>query len=409
MHFFFFTILLASLSLGGGTALGSPASFVESPRSRSSGAGPYGLNNAACQEVHLKVPVSSQNVVFKDVIDDYDNAAYVDQQLLEYSTTTAAYTQRHITQEKRTVNATYDIYGQYCTPKRGARAGSSLLVAVHGGGFDHGYWDFKYKDYSFVSHAASHGYAVFAYDRLGCGKSSKPSKGGFSVVQAPHELAILQEILRQARETTNVGGRTKHGKITLVGHSYGSAQSQAASAQSPELVDGLVLTGFSTNSTGQNPFVLSGTITTANQIPDLPHLKKYPSIWVASASATGNLYAFTDPFYVEQAAAELSRSYTQPVTLGVLLSFAAISGPSLTYDKPVFVLNGQEDLPLCYRNCSTIDESGMTIIQSVSKLFPHGKNFTVATLPHTGHGIAFHPTAPQGNEDILSYLIANGL
>lgn len=410
------SIVAASFLLGASAALASPAfaavdslSPVISRRANSSSeAGPYGLNNVHCQDVHLKVPVSSQNLVFKDVVDNYDNASYVNQQILDYSTGMTNYTQKHVTQQKKTVNATYDIFGQYCTPKEHAKKNSSLIVAVHGVGFDHTYWNFNYKDYSFIRHAASHGYSVFAFDRLGCGKSSKPSKGGFSVVQSPHELAILKEILRQTRQTSNVGG-SKHSKITLIGHSYGSVQGQAISAQSPDLIEGLVLTGFSTNSTGTIPFFLAGTLTIANEVPDLPQLKKDPSIWLATASSQADSSQFNDPLYVEQGANKLARSSAQPVTLGTLFSISAISGPSMTYNKPVFVINGEEDLPFCNRNCDTPVEGGLTITQSVSKLFPQAKNFTAANLPNTGHGISAHPTSAQGYEEVLSYIMANGL
>lgn len=409
-------LVAASLSLSASAALASPAfaaidslSPAFSRRANiSSAAGPYGLDNVQCQDVHLKVPVSSQNIVFQGVVDNYDNASYVNQQILDYVTDMTNYTMTHMTQQKKTVNATYNIFGKYCTPKEHAKKNSSLIVAVHGVGFDHTYWNFKYKDYSFIHHAASHGYSVFAFDRLGCGNSSKPSKGGFSVVQSPHELAILQEILRQTRNTSNVGG-SKHSKITIMGHSYGSVQAQAVTSQSPDLVDGAVLTGFSTNSSGVVPFFVGGTLTIGNEVPDLPQLKEDPSIWLATASAQADSTLFSDPLYVEPGAVKLARASAQPVTLGTLFSQTAIAGPSPNFTKPVFVINGNEDLPFCYRNCEAPVAGGMTIIEATKMLYPTAKNFTVATLPNTGHGIASHPTSPMGNEEILSYIMANGL
>lgn len=130
----------------------------------------------------------------------------------------------------RPFSDTFQIKGYYCTPKKGAKWNSSLIVGVHGVGFDSSYWNFSYvPSYSFIKHAASYGYSTFIYDRLGCGDSEAPSMRGFSVAQAPTEVSILQNILTQLRSSTVVGNK-KHTKIRLIGHSYGSEQSQAISA-----------------------------------------------------------------------------------------------------------------------------------------------------------------------------------
>lgn len=218
-------------------------SFVEAE-------GPLGLNNVQCQPVVLETSVTSKNLKFVDVEDNYHDQAYISQQILEYTTDPTNWTSNHLpsSTDLTPFNASYKIAGSYCVPLQKTEEEKSLLVAIHGVGFDSTYWDFSYKpEYSFVRQAASYGYSSFIFDRLGCGKSDAPNQGGFSAVQAPTELAITHDILTQLRSSTKVGNK-KHNNITLIGHSYGSVLTEAITKDFPDLVQAAVLTGFSTNS-----------------------------------------------------------------------------------------------------------------------------------------------------------------
>ena len=66
-----------------------------------------------------------------------------------------------------------------------------------------------------------------------------------SIVQAPTDLAIATKFATMLRNG-EIGG-TKFSKIVGVGHSYGSVQTQALSATSPQLLNGVLLQGFSVN------------------------------------------------------------------------------------------------------------------------------------------------------------------
>lgn len=354
----------------------------------SAGSGPYGLDNVLCQDVTLQAQANSNNVAFVNVDDNYSNATYISQQILDYTTAMSNWTAEHMPTMKTTPqNASYRITGHYCTPIRNAKSNSSLIVAVHGVGFDSSYWNFAYKpSYSFVRHAASYGYSTFIYDRLGCGSSDAPAKGGFSAMQAPTEVAVLQNILTQLRSSKVVGNKI-HTNITLMGHSYGSVQAQAISAKFPNLIQGLVLTGFSTNSSNTAAFFQSGTYTIANQVADLPQLKTRPDIWLGTASAISDLELFFDPPNYDQGAFELARQTAQPVTLGSLFSIGAVGGVAQNYSGPVYVIDGSRDFPFCERNCYAPAPSGGNQADAVKMLYPTAKNFTTYIIPETGHGI----------------------
>lgn len=67
-----------------------------------------------------------------------------------------------------------------------------------------------------------------------------------SVVQSPTDLAIATKFATMLR-AGEIGG-TNFTKVVGIGHSYGSVQMQALSATAPQLLDGIILQGFSVNS-----------------------------------------------------------------------------------------------------------------------------------------------------------------
>ncbi|CEH13116.1 ALPHA/BETA HYDROLASE FOLD-CONTAINING PROTEIN [Ceraceosorus bombacis] len=395
----------AVIAPGPSNATSSGQAISTPELNEASKAGPLGLDNVNCQDVTIHAKISAQNIDFVNVDDNYNNASYVTDTLLAFTQRQKNWTAAHMPGTKHTNNATYRIAAHYCEPKRGAVANSSLLVATHGIGFDSSYWNYSYKkSYSFVRHAASHGYSSLIYDRLGTGESETPSKGGFNTVQAPTEVAILTQILTQAKQTKNIGGK-KHARIVAIGHSYGSAQSQAVTASSPDLIDGVVLTGFSTATQFTGTFILSGAYTQANSVSELS-LKDKSGIWLASASKVSNVQNFIDPSNADSASIDLARKTEQPVTLGAYASLASISAPASNFTKPVLVLNGDHDLPFCGADCQS---QSPAIPDGVKMLYPAASNFTSELIPLTGHGIVPHRTGPESHEITLQWIIDNKL
>jgi len=65
-----------------------------------------------------------------------------------------------------------------------------LRVLVHGGTYNHKYWNvpaMNGNDYSYARFMAEAGYALLAIDQLGTGESSKPSRGTNSLAARPTE------------------------------------------------------------------------------------------------------------------------------------------------------------------------------------------------------------------------------
>jgi len=370
--------------------------------------GPLGLYNAVCKDIQLTLSIKSDNVVVKDLDDNYSNQTYVSDVILQLSARQAEFAAAHLPGTTTPFSGTFDIAAKYCQPLRGAKAGSSLIVGVHGIGFDSSYWDFAWKpEYSFVKQAASYGYSTLIYDRLGTGKSEAPSKGGFSVVQAPTEVAILREILTQIRQDRLPGlPKQRYTRTVLLGHSYGSAQTADIAKNAPELVDAVVLTGFTTFGGYVANFFQAGAYTISKQVYDLLHLRFKPSIYISTGSPTSDLLSFFQPFAYDEGAFELARKTQAPTTLGAFVSISAIGGVADRFTGPVLVVNGDRDFPFCGTDCSSTTPP---IPDGVKSLYPAASSFKSVILPNTGHGIVAHRTGPQQSEEILQWLASQGL
>lgn len=396
----------AAASTATGTSANSTVSNVNSINANVPAAGPYGLDNVKCNPITLTTAINSSNVNFTNVDDNYNNDTYIIQQILEFTTDQTNWTANHISQEKQPFNATYNISGHYCTPIQNAKQNSSLLFAVHGIGFDSRYWDFSYsKNYSLVRHAASHGYSIFTFDRLGTGNSSMPTTGGFSAVQAPTELAIVQNLLGQLRNTTVLGNKT-HEKISYIGHSYGSVLGNAVSATTPELIDNLILTGFSANSSYNANFAQAGALQKFSELQGLTNNSK-PGIYIGSSNVS-SVQLFLDPPNYDQEAALLGYQQSQPLTLGQFFSLSAIAAPAKNYTGPVFVIDGERDFPFCGRQCNAPSGNYSDMAAASQQLFPATKNFTSYLQPFTGHGISISPYSGEVYERVLAQIIATG-
>lgn len=99
-----------------------------------------------------------------------------------------------------------------------------LQVLVHGGTYNHKYWDaptINGQSYSYARYMAEEGYAVLAIDQLGAGESSKPS-GDF--VTLNETTSSIHQVLSQMRSGNNPLGYAFE-QIVLVGHSFGGINS----------------------------------------------------------------------------------------------------------------------------------------------------------------------------------------
>jgi pimeloyl-ACP methyl ester carboxylesterase len=168
------------------------------------------------------------------------------------------------------VDRNFNIYSKLCVPADPEKTKelTSVQILTHGGTLDRSYWDFD-QGYSYVDAAAEQGYATFSYDRLSAGKSEKPDPR--QIVQAPVHTAIIHSMVKKLRKGEI--GNVSFEKVVGLGHSLGSAVTQANTFNNPGDFDALVLTGHSSHLASLAPAFSSAAHQIANTVPDLPQFK----------------------------------------------------------------------------------------------------------------------------------------
>ncbi|MCJ1393095.1 hypothetical protein MMC18_005967 [Xylographa bjoerkii] len=346
-----------------------------------------------------------------------------------------------------TTSGTYDISTEFCMPDSSNSTMPTVQVLTHGIGFDKTYWDLSYDNfnYSYVDAATEAGYCTLNYDRLGLGNSSHiaDSQGTLDELQAFLEIQALAALTMMLRNGTLPGtDGTSFSKVVHVGHSFGSAQTYALVDMYPTISDGIVLTGFSMNSSFTGFFVagsnfmqannnqplrfgnISGTtIETVLSMVSLTDLtagfdfgsivpgQNLPNGYLVSSNEEANQYLFLLPGFFDPNILTVAELTKQPVTTGELLTLG--SAPMMNnFAGPVLVLTGSNDVPYCGGNClATGNPSLASIPAAVAMSFPNvgASNFTAYIQPNTAHGINLHYNATGAYDVIQSFLASKGL
>src|SRR5262245_4756522 len=137
------------------------------------------------------------------------------------------------------VPAADHVYGELCMPANHLPATVQFLV--HSTWSNHREWDPPQQKYSHVRKANLAGYATFAIDRFGTGRSSKPPSS--QVTTDTMAIALHQVI--QALRNGNVGSSgDAFTKVVWIGSSFGSEYGWINASKYPGDVDAFVLNGL---------------------------------------------------------------------------------------------------------------------------------------------------------------------
>lgn len=336
-----------------------------------------------------------------------------------------------------TTSGTYNISAQFCAPSASNVTNPTVQVLTHGIGSDKTYWDISHNNfnYSYVDVATdTYKYCTLSYDRLGIGNSSHGDP--LNEIQASLEVAALAELTTMLRNGTFPEINQTFSKVTHVGHSFGSAQTYALANLYPTISDGIVLTGFSTNSSFVGNFAAGGafvqanlnqpfrfgnvsasTIETVLNIYGLTNLVAgagvspgldYPNGYLTNTDVSSNQFLFFLPGYFDPMLLLYSEETKQPVTLGELLTQGSLPTAN-AYAGPVLVITGSNDLPFCGGDClATGNASLPSIPAAVAMSFPNvpSNNFEAYIQPNTGHGINLHYNATGAYNVINEFLNA---
>ena len=319
---------------------------------------------------------------------------------------------------------------------------------------------YKNYNYSYVDVATDeYKYYTMSYDRLGIGMSSHGEP--LNEIQAPLEIAALYELTQKLRSGTFPGVTRAFKKVVHVGHSFGSGQTYAMVNMYPGSSDGIVLTGFSMNSTFTPLFYAGANFVTArdNQplrfgpvngtvaqsflnmyagplvdylapidLTLLPTPQNLPSGYVISSNMEAAKFLFLKPQFYETTILDLAERTKQPVTYGELLTLGSVPMKN-NYAGPVMVLTGgtpnnliimvhmltpktDSDVPYCGGDCLATGDPALTSIPAaVMNSFPNvpAANFTAYIQPNTGHVINLHYNSTGAYNVINTFFNSKGL
>lgn len=308
------------------------------------------------------------------------------------------------------------IAGRLCTPKGGAKA---VVLALHGITYTSEYWDSQYQPdrYSFARRAMKAGYAMFAIDRLGYGRSAHPLGAAVTLdVQA----AVAHHIVTQLRAGT-IGG-TKYPYVALLGHSYGSGTSWLEASQWND-ADVVIATGWgSTIQTlplarffaGFYPAMLDPTF--ASKISDPSYLAPLPG-----SRAQNFLYDLSnvDPGMIEYDENVLRDTVTTGEGLTFYNRYGAIpvtyvpttseelelplSSHTRNIKVPTFLVNGTNELFFCgadTKNCNDAD----ALREAQEPYFSAEACLRTAVIENAGHDLNLQLNAQKTYDVVLDWL-----
>ncbi|KAJ3522899.1 hypothetical protein NMY22_g11684 [Coprinellus aureogranulatus] len=361
----------------------------------------FSAKHGSCYELYQDISASALNYDLK-LFPPKDQDALTDF-VVRYTSDNSNIT-KDLIQGTAENSGTYKIYTVLCVPKT-QDAEKTAELAIHGINADHTYWHFGGEDskYSYVEASLKAGHAIMMYDRLGVGKSDKPD--GIKEVQMPTEVEIAVKLIQHLQSKPH--GLSFNGYIGI-GHSYGSAQLTALASKHGNLLNGTILTGYSTSATSASHSYATWTSTIAAE-SDPERFKGLPSTYTVSNNRmTVQQNFFTYPNY-DPAVLDATTSGKQPATLGELLTILqplpAGPTPYPQYSNPVLVVTGDKDYIFCAGDCyQQVD--GVNIVAKTKEAFPNvpESSFSTYIPAGTGHAVNLHFSAPETYEEIQKWI-----
>jgi pimeloyl-ACP methyl ester carboxylesterase len=279
----------------------------------------------------------------------------------------------------------YHVAGWLCAD--GSPAGKIVQVLVHGGTYDHRYWDWPQspQQYSYIRSATDAGYATFSYDRIGVGASDHPLDGNSVTIEVAG--FVLHQVVQGLR-SGGIGG-TAFGQVVTVGHSFGSAAAVVEASEYDD-VQGVILSGYEHEFPPRAITAITEGFYPAPLDPQFAAAGLNNTYLTTVPSARGQL--FFDPINADDGVVSLDESIKQTATTGEFLADPnAFATSQITV--PVLLAIGQNDILAC-------DPSvGLSCADAGAFLAREGSNYTPQScleafvLPNAGHVINLHPNS----------------
>ena len=355
-----------------------------------------------CTNQTVSVQISARNGVFSVSApqSNIDATNFILNGVRQGSNATAM-----VLQDYATVSGTYNLATTYCGPDSGQVPGVVQLLS-HGIGFDRSYWDLPFNgyNYSYSSVAVDqYGYSTFSWDRLGIGMSDHPDP--IAEVQSPLEEAALVALTKML-QAGSISGVPQFEKVVHVGHSFGSELSYGLSRDYPTLSSGVILTGFSQNTSFLPYFQLGGNFIA---VQNSPLASQYQPGYLAAGDESAVHTNFFAPMDFDPAILDYAFANGQPVSVGELLTIGGQAMGVNVAAVPFLIVTGERDLPYCGGDCLNTGGTLPNIPSSSQQYIPNASPFQVFIVPGAGHGLNLQYTHPTTYSTINSFLASNGL
>jgi pimeloyl-ACP methyl ester carboxylesterase len=287
------------------------------------------------------------------------------------------------------------LHGVLCAPN-GAR---TVEVLIPGGTYNSSYWDigFQPETHSFRLAMNNAGYATFALDRLGTGKSAKPLS---VLVTATTQADAAHEAVQALRHGT-LGPRFD--KVIVGGHSIGSAMAMIEAGTYRD-VDGVLVTGFTHR---MNYLTVAPTL-----------VKMVPSLLDAKLGSRGE-----DPGYVTTlpgtryedfhtpgpyvaGAIDNDESTKDVFALTEAVDTIALNSVVIPISRhitaPVLIVQG-DDPNFCGPPLGDDCSSAPALHDSEAPFFPAARSLRAFVLHGYGHAINYAPNAPVYFQQVVGW------
>jgi pimeloyl-ACP methyl ester carboxylesterase len=182
--------------------------------------------------------------------------------------------------------------------------------------------------------ARTAGYATLSYDRLGVGQSDHPDP--YLDVQTQTQLVILEKPTQLARNGDLSSSIPKPQKLVYVGHSCGSLLTNALVAAQPDLSDGLILTGFTHNTTWLPFFDLAISFHLAKE-NNPRRFSQLSTGYLTWGDKYDNQAAFLYQPFFDRAVLDVAEETKAPYALAELLSSTTVSLLAPEFRGPILV------------------------------------------------------------------------
>jgi pimeloyl-ACP methyl ester carboxylesterase len=287
------------------------------------------------------------------------------------------------------------VHGQLCVPA--GRTPRTVQLLVHGGTYSSRYWDLPYDPdrYSYQRDMAAHGFATFAMDCLGTGKSSMPPS---VLLTGAVQAQVIHQVIGQLR-SGRVGG-VRFDRVVLSGHSTGSGFA-VLEASTYHDVDGVVLTGMTHRLNW--PVHIRVFVNGVRPVQFDPVLSKRGGDAGYLTTMPGTRGVFHQPGDVDPgviAADEATKDRLPATVLADTVPVAFETRLSRRIDVPVLIADGQDDPLFCFAVCAT----PATLRSAEAPFFSPAAQLSVFLLPRTGHAIALSKNAPAYRSAVRDWM-----